>query len=150
LLLIDGVIPQRNAAKRALRDSGVAGITVATLAKRLEEVYTTSSDFPVIFPRTSEELFLLQRIRDEAHRFAITAQRSKRSKGIASTLLEVPGLGERKVRLLLRKFGSLKRIRLASAEEIATLPGFGMQLAEQIKNFLADFPQGPAGDTPKD
>jgi excinuclease ABC subunit C len=150
LLLIDGGIPQRNAAKRALRDSGVAGITVATLAKRLEEVYTTSSDFPVIFPRTSEELFLLQRIRDEAHRFAITAQRSKRSKGIASTLLEVPGLGERKVRLLLRKFGSLKRIRLASAEEIATLPGFGMQLAEQIKNFLADFPQGPAGDTPKD
>ena len=150
LLLIDGGIPQRNAAKRALRDSGVAGITVATLAKRLEEVYTTSSDFPVIFPRTSEELFLLQRIRDEAHRFAITAQRSKRSKGIASTLLEVPGLGERKVRLLLRKFGSLKRIRLASVEEIATLPGFGVQLAEQIKNFLADFPQGPAGDTPKD
>lgn len=150
LLLIDGGIPQRNAAKRALSDSGVTGITVAALAKRLEEVYTTSSDFPVIFPRTSEELFLLQRIRDEAHRFAITAQRSKRSKGIVSTLLEIPGLGERKVRLLLRKFGSLKRIRLASAEEIATLPGFGMQLAEQIKNFLVDFPQEPAGDTPKD
>ena len=150
LLLIDGGLPQRNAAKRAVADSGVTGITVATLAKRLEEVYTTASDFPVIFPRTSEELFLLQRIRDEAHRFAITAQRAKRSKGIASTLLEVPGLGERKVRLLLRKFGSLKRIKQASAEEIATLPGFSVQLSVQIKNFLDDFPQGPAGDTPKD
>lgn len=136
LLLIDGGIPQRNAALKALRESGIQGITVATLAKRLEEVFVSGTDDPVIFPRTSEELFLLQRIRDEAHRFAITAQRSKRSKGIASTLLEVPGLGEMRVRLLIRKFGSLKRIKAASSEEIATLPGFSQKQAERVKSFL--------------
>lgn len=146
LLLIDGGLTQLGAARRALSDSGVTGITIATLAKRLEEVYTTDSDYPIVFPRSSEELFLLQRIRDEAHRFAITAQRSKRSKTIASTLLEVPGLGERKVRLLLRKFGSLKRIRSASAEEIATLPGFSLKQGEQVIAFLNDFAEG---DTPK-
>lgn len=149
LLLIDGGLPQLGAARRALRDSGVAGITIATLAKRLEEVFTTSSEFPVIFPRSSEELFLLQRIRDEAHRFAITAQRAKRTKSIASTLLEVPGLGERKVRLLLRKFGSLKRIKAASAQEIGSLPGFSESQGEQILNFLNDFPQADTPDTPK-
>ena len=149
LLLIDGGLPQLGAARRALADSQVEGVTVATLAKRLEEVFTTESDYPIIFPRTSEELFLLQRIRDEAHRFAISAQRAKRSKGIASTLLEIPGLGERKVRLLLRKFGSIKRIRAASSEEIATLPGFSIKLAEQIHEYLNDFPQGDTPDTPK-
>ena len=138
LLLIDGGIPQRNAAMRALVETGISGITVATLAKRLEEVYTSESDNPVIFPRTSDELFLLQRIRDEAHRFAITAQRSKRSKGIASTLLEVPGLGEMRVRLLIRKFGSLKRIKAASSEEIATLPGFSQKQAERLQSYLHD------------
>ena len=81
---------------------------------------------------------MLQRIRDEAHRSAITAQRSKRSKGIASTLLEVPGLGEMRVRLLIRKFGSLKRIGAASSEEIATLPGFSLKQADRVKAFLED------------
>lgn len=138
LLLIDGGIPQRNAAMRALKDSGVSGITVATLAKRLEEVFVSSSDYPVIFPRTSEELFLLQRIRDEAHRFAITAQRQKRSNSISSQLVEIPGLGERRARLLLRKFGSLKRIKLASVEEIATLPGFGPKIAQTVHEHLKD------------
>ncbi len=138
LLLIDGGIPQRNAAMRALQESGISGITIATLAKRLEEVFVAGQDEAVIFPRTSEELFLLQRIRDEAHRFAITAQRSKRSKGIASTLLEIPGLGEMRVRLLVRKFGSLKRIRVASSEEIATLPGFSVKQADRVKAFLED------------
>ena len=149
LMLIDGGLPQRGAALRALKDSGVGEITIATLAKRLEEVFTTDSDFPVIFPRTSEELFLLQRIRDEAHRFAITAQRAKRSKTISSQLLEVPGLGERKVRVLLRKYGSLKRIRAASAEEIATLEGFGIKLARQIGEYLGDLQEGDTRDTPK-
>lgn len=138
LLLIDGGIPQRNAAVRALEDSGVTDIAVATLAKRLEEVFVSGSDYPVILPRTSEELFLLQRIRDEAHRFAITAQRKKRSKSIASALLEIPGLGERRARLLLRKFGSIKRIKLASAEEIAALPGFGPKIAQLIHDGLKD------------
>lgn len=122
LLLIDGGIPQRNAAMRALSESGISGITIATLAKRLEEVFVAGHEEPVIFPRTSEELFLLQRIRDEAHRFAITAQRSKRTKGIASTLLEVPGLGEMRVRLLVRKFGSLKRIRQPAARRLRPFP----------------------------
>ena len=138
LLLIDGGIPQRNAAMRALSESGITGITIATLAKRLEEVFVAGQEEPVIFPRTSEELFLLQRIRDEAHRFAITAQRSKRSKGIASTLLDIPGLGEMRVRLLVRKFGSLKRIRASSSEEIATLPGFSLKQADRVKAFLED------------
>jgi excinuclease ABC subunit C len=138
LLLIDGGLPQRNAALRAVADSGVTGITVATLAKRLEEIYTGFDDYPLILPRTSEELFLLQRIRDEAHRFAITAQRASRSKSISSQLLEIDGLGERRARLLLRKFGSIKRIRAASAEEIAQLPGFGPKIAEIVLTALTD------------
>ena len=138
LLLIDGGIPQRNVAVKALKDSGIDDIMVATLAKRLEEVFVSGSDYPVILPRTSEELFLLQRIRDEAHRFAIAAQREKRSKGIASQLVEIPGLGEQRARLLLRKFGSLKRIRLASVEEIASLPGFGPKIAQIVHENLAE------------
>lgn len=136
LMLIDGGMPQRNAALRALKDSGVQGVTIATLAKRLEEIFVSSSDYPVILPRTSEELFLLQRIRDEAHRFAIAAQRASRSKSISSQLLEIPGLGEAKARALLRKFGSLKRIKLATVEEISDLPGFSSKLAQQIRDSL--------------
>jgi excinuclease ABC subunit C len=139
LILIDGGIPQRNASAIALADAGIEDITIATLAKRLEEVYTTHSENPVVFPRSSEELFLLQRIRDEAHRFAISAQRAKRSAGISSMLLELPGLGETKVRLLIKKFGSIKRLKTASAEEIAGLPGFSKTqaeiLVEQLKSF---------------
>ncbi len=138
LMLIDGGLPQRNAAIRAIQDSGVEGITIATLAKRLEEIYIDGDDFPLILPRTSEELFLLQRIRDEAHRFAITAQRASRSKSISSQLLEIDGLGERRARLLLRKFGSLKRIKLASVEEISLLPGFGPKIAEIVLKALSD------------
>jgi excinuclease ABC subunit C len=140
LLLIDGGLPQRNAAAKALTDAGIDDITIATLAKRLEEVFTTGSDSPVIFPRSSEELFLLQRIRDEAHRFAITAQRAKRTSSIASTLLDLPGLGEAKVRLLIRKFSSLKRLRAASAEEIADLPGFSQAQAKKLLEQLEQLP----------
>ena len=149
LLLIDGGIPQRNVAVKALKDSGIEDIMVATLAKRLEEVFVSGSDYPVILPRTSEELFLLQRIRDEAHRFAIAAQRERRSKGIASQLVEIPGLGEQRARLLLRKFGSLKRIRLASMEEIASLPGFGPKIAQIVHENLADSEIIHTRDTPK-
>jgi len=136
LMLIDGGMPQRNAALRALKDSGVQGVTIATLAKRLEEIFVSGTDYPIILPRTSEELFLLQRIRDEAHRFAIAAQRASRSKSISSQLLEIPGLGEARARALLRKFGSLKRIRVASLAEISDLPGFSAKLAQQIKESL--------------
>ena len=138
LLVIDGGLPQLHAAERALTDSGITGMSVISLAKRLEEVYVSGTSYPTILPRTSEELFLLQRIRDEAHRFAISAQRATRSKGITSALLEIPGLGEQKARLLLRKFGSIKRLKLASEAEIASLPGFGDKLAKIVADHLSD------------
>ena len=136
LLLIDGGLPQVNAARRALVDSGTEDIAVCGIAKRLEEVWVPGEDFPVILPRTSDELFLLQRIRDEAHRFAIEAQRKKRSKSIQSQLLSIPGLGDKRARQLLRRFGSATRLRQASAEEIADLPGIGVALAEEIHRHL--------------
>ena len=136
LLIVDGGLPQVNAAQRAIDESGVSGLTVIGLAKRLEEVWRPGSDFPVIFPRATDELFLLQRIRDEAHRFAITYQRQKRASSIASVLSEISGLGEKRVSALLKHFGSAKRLKLASADEIAQVAGIGPVLAEQIVNAL--------------
>jgi excinuclease ABC subunit C len=136
LLIVDGGLPQVNAAARAIRDSGVEGLHVVGLAKRLEEVWVPAEEFPVIFPRATDELFLLQRIRDEAHRFAITYQRQKRSSSIASTLGEIQGLGEKRVNALLKHFGSAKRLKLASADEISSVAGIGPILAQQIVHSL--------------
>jgi excinuclease ABC subunit C len=136
LLIVDGGLPQVNAAQRAINESGVAGLTVIGLAKRLEEVWRPKRDFPVILPRATDELFLLQRIRDEAHRFAITYQRQKRSSTISSALIEIPGLGEKRVNALLKHFGSAKRLKLASADEIAEVAGIGPVLAQQIQETL--------------
>jgi excinuclease ABC subunit C len=136
LLIVDGGLPQVNAAARAIRDSGVQGLYVVGLAKRLEEVWVPGDEFPVILPRATDELFLLQRIRDEAHRFAITYQRQKRSSSIASTLGEIPGLGEKRVNALLKHFGSAKRLRLATADEISSVAGIGPILAQQIVHSL--------------
>jgi excinuclease ABC subunit C len=136
LLIVDGGIPQVNAAQRAVSESGVSGLTVVGLAKRLEEVWRPGSDFPVILPRATDELFLLQRIRDEAHRFAITYQRQKRSSSIVSTLSDIPGLGEKRVSALLKRFGSAKRLKLASADEISEVAGIGPILAQQIVEAL--------------
>ena len=136
LLIVDGGLPQVNAAQRAIDDSGIEGLTVIGLAKRLEEVWRPGSDFPVILPRATDELFVLQRIRDEAHRFAITYQRQKRSSSIASQLSEVQGLGEKRVSALLKHFGSAKRLKLASAEEIAEVAGIGPILAQEILKTL--------------
>lgn len=136
LLIVDGGLPQVNAAQRAVNESGVQGLTVIGLAKRLEEVWRPHTDFPVIFPRATDELFLLQRIRDEAHRFAITYQRQKRASSIASGLGEIAGLGEKRVSALLKHFGSAKRLKLASAEEIAEVAGIGPVLAQQIVQTL--------------
>ncbi len=136
LLIVDGGIPQVNAAQRAVEESGVRGLTVVGLAKRLEEVWRPGNDFPVILPRSTDELFLLQRIRDEAHRFAITYQRQKRSSSIVSTLGEIPGLGEKRVNALLKRFGSAKRLKLASADEIGEVAGIGPILAQQIVESL--------------
>ena len=136
LLIVDGGLPQVNAAARAIKDSGVEGLSVVGLAKRLEEVWVPGDEFPVILPRATDELFLLQRIRDEAHRFAITYQRQKRSSSIASTLSEIPGLGEKRVSALLKHFGSAKRLRIATADEISSVAGIGPILAQQIVHSL--------------
>ena len=136
LLIVDGGLPQVNAAARAIKDSRVEGLTVVGLAKRLEEVWVPGDEFPVILPRATDELFLLQRIRDEAHRFAITYQRQKRSSSIASTLGDIPGLGEKRVNALLKHFGSAKRLRIATADEISSVAGIGPILAQQIVHSL--------------
>lgn len=137
LLLIDGGLPQVNAAAKALVDSGIDDIAICGIAKRLEEVWIPGDQYPVILPRTSDELFLLQRIRDEAHRFAIEAQRKKRSKSIQSQLLDINGLGEKRAKQLLRRFGSATRLRNATAEEIGDVPGIGIELARQISEQLS-------------
>jgi excinuclease ABC subunit C len=132
LLIVDGGQPQVNAAQRALNDLGITDINIVGLAKRLEEIWLPNNPFPTILPRGTEALFLLQRVRDEAHRFAITAQRQKRKSSIATELLNIEGLGEKRVTALLRRFGSAKRLRAASVEEIAEVAGIGQVLAESI------------------
>ncbi|MBU6144306.1 MAG: excinuclease ABC subunit UvrC [Acidobacteria bacterium] len=133
LLVVDGGAPQVNAAKRALEASGISDIAVIGLAKRLEEIWLPNEAFPVILPRATEALFLLQRIRDEAHRFAITAQRKQRKSSIATELGQIEGLGDKRVNALLRRFGSAKRLRLATVAEISEVAGIGPKLAEAIK-----------------
>ena len=140
LIVVDGGIPQVGAAKKAISESPVPELALCGLAKRLEEVWVPDSDFPVILPRGSEELFLLQRIRDESHRFALTASRKKRSSTISSALMDIPGLGEKRVTALLRRFGSAKRLKLASLEEISDVAGIGAALAEEILIQLKQTP----------
>ena len=138
LLVVDGGQPQVNAAQRAIDDSGIGGLTVVGIAKRLEEVWRPHDPFPVVLPRASDELFMLQRIRDEAHRFAINFQRTKRKSSIASSLSEVSGLGEKRVNALLKHFGSAKRLRQATADEISDVAGIGPILAIEIRRQLGD------------
>ncbi|RLP74267.1 excinuclease ABC subunit UvrC [Mycetocola tolaasinivorans] len=137
LLIVDGGQPQVAAAKRALEDSGQTGIQLAGIAKRLEELWLPDSDYPVILPRNSEALFLIQRLRDEAHRFAITHQRSRRKRDITTILGEIPGLGPARISALLKHFGSVSRLREADAVAIAEVPGLGETLAETIVSTLA-------------
>ncbi|MCW2795376.1 excinuclease ABC subunit UvrC, partial [Nocardioides sp.] len=138
LVVVDGGPPQVAAAKRALDELGIDDIPVCGLAKRLEEVWLPVQEDPVILARSSEGLYLLQRIRDEAHRFAITHHRSRRSKSMVESLLDdVPGLGEVRRKTLLKHFGSLKKLRLATVDEIAMAPGIGPTTATAIKDALA-------------
>ncbi len=147
LVIVDGGAPQVNAAARVLTELGVDDIAVCGLAKAREEVWLPGDDFPVVLPRTSEGLYLLQRVRDEAHRFAITYHRARRSKRMTSSALDtVPGLGEHRRKALLKQFGSLKRLKAASIDEIATVPGIGRRTAEAVAAALGD-PQGPARGT---
>jgi excinuclease ABC subunit C len=133
LVVVDGGPPQVAAAQRALDELGIDDVPVCGLAKRLEEVWLPSQDDPVILPRTSEGLYLLQRVRDEAHRFAITHHRARRSKTMVESVLDdVAGLGEVRRKSVLRRFGSLKRLRAATVEEIAEVPGIGMRTAQAI------------------
>jgi len=133
LVVVDGGAPQVNAAGAVLRELGVTDVAVCGLAKRLEEVWQADEPFPVILPRTSEGLYLLQRVRDEAHRFAITFHRQRRSKRMTASALDgVAGLGEIRRKALLRRFGSLKRLAAANIDEIAEVPGIGRRTAEAV------------------
>ncbi|MFT4218959.1 MAG: excinuclease ABC subunit UvrC [Microbacterium sp.] len=137
LLVVDGGKPQVEAAARALRESGHEQIALCGIAKRLEEVWLPGEDYPVVLPRTSEALYLLQRLRDEAHRFAITHQRKRRRRDIQSVLAEVPGLGEARIKALLRHFGSVAALKRAEPDEISALAGIGPALAASIHAHLA-------------
>lgn len=138
LLIVDGGQPQVAAAKRALDESGVTGIQLAGIAKRLEEIWLPDSDFPVILPRNSDALFLIQRLRDEAHRFAITYQRARRKRDIGTVLGEISGLGPSRVKELLKHFGSVAQLRKATPEQIAEVRGVGPTLAAAIFERLSE------------
>ena len=144
LIVVDGGAPQVSAAARALEELGVTDIALCGLAKRLEEVWLPHNSDPLILPRTSEGMYLLQRIRDEAHRFAITFHRSRRSKVMLESVLdEIEQLGHIRRAALLDRFGSVSAIRKASVEEIAATPGIGEKIATIIWNHLSHMGEGP-------
>ncbi|MFF3824058.1 excinuclease ABC subunit UvrC [Streptomyces griseus] len=149
LVVVDGGQPQVAAARRALDELGIDDIAVCGLAKRLEEVWLPDDDDPVVLPRSSEGLYLLQRVRDEAHRFAITYQRAKRAKRIRSSPLDdVTGLGETRKQALIKHFGSVKKLRQATIDEICEVPGIGRRTAESVVAALATTaPAAPAVNT---
>ncbi|GGL24660.1 excinuclease ABC subunit UvrC [Phycicoccus endophyticus] len=148
LVVVDGGLPQVNAAARALEEVGAVDVAVVGLAKRLEEVWLPGEEHPVVLPRSSEGLYLLQRLRDEAHRFAITFHRQRRSTAMTRSALDaVPGLGEKRRQALLKRFGSVKRIRAASLEELIEVPGIGPGLAATVAAELGSAePELPAVD----
>ncbi|KAF3464811.1 excinuclease ABC subunit UvrC [Streptomyces sp. Tu 3180] len=149
LVVVDGGAPQVAAARRALDELGIDDIAVCGLAKRLEEVWLPGDDDPVVLPRTSEGLYLLQRVRDEAHRFAITYQRTRRAKRFRSGPLDdVPGLGETRKQALIKHFGSVKKLRSATIDQICEVPGIGRKTAETVAAALAAAaPAAPAVNT---
>ncbi|MFB9433738.1 excinuclease ABC subunit UvrC [Streptoalloteichus tenebrarius] len=147
LLVVDGGAPQVEAAADVLAELGVTDVAVVGLAKRLEEVWVPGEADPLILPRTSEALYLLQRVRDEAHRFAIGYHRQKRSKRMTASALDaVPGLGQTRRAALLKHFGSVRRLREASVEEISAVPGVGRRTAEAVRAALAVAAGGAAED----
>ena len=136
LILVDGGQPQVNAAARALRESGIDKVAVVGLAKRLEELWHPNSDYPVILPRDSDALYLVQRARDEAHRFALRYQKSKRTKVLTSTLNELEGIGPKRVQSLIAHFGSPTAVRAATKDELLQVPGIGDDTAKRILDSL--------------
>jgi len=142
LIVVDGGAPQVAAAQRALDELRISDVALCGLAKRLEEVWMPGDKDPLILPRTSEGMYLLQRIRDEAHRFAITFHRSRRSKVMLESLLdEIPQLGETRRAALLDRFGSVTAMRKASVEELASTPGIGATIAAIIFGHLQNLSQ---------
>ena len=150
LVVVDGGPLQAEAAARALAELGIDDVAVCGLAKRLEEVWIPGEEYPVILPRSSEGLYLLQRVRDEAHRFAIAYHRAKRGKAATTSALDdVPGLGPARRKALLKQFGSVRKLGAASIEEIAAVPGIGTRLAATISAALAGGrPRTPPGPGP--
>ena len=148
LVVVDGGAPQVAAAQRALDELGISEVALCGLAKRLEEVWLPGEDDPVVLPRTSEGLYLLQRVRDEAHRFAIAYHRQKRSAAMTASGLDgIAGLGEARKKALLRHFGSLKRLKAATVEEVMEVPGLGRRTAEAVVSALSSAPDAaPAFD----
>jgi excinuclease ABC subunit C len=137
LVIIDGGKGQLGAAVQVMRELGVYEIPTVGLAKRHEEIFLPGEDEPVILPRGSEGLYLVQRIRDEAHRFAITYHRQVRGKSATKSALDsIPGVGPKRKKALLRKFGSVKAIREAPLEEVASTVGFTRALAERVKEQI--------------
>ncbi len=148
LVVVDGGAPQVAAARAALDELGLTEVVVVGLAKRLEEVWLAGEEFPVILPRGSEGLYLLQRARDEAHRFAITHHRGRRSKSMVESVLDnVPGLGELRRKALLKHFGSLRKLKGARLDDIAQVPGIGPRTAIAIKTALDAEPAPEALNT---
>ncbi|MFD4153009.1 excinuclease ABC subunit UvrC [Streptomyces hydrogenans] len=149
LVVVDGGQSQVAAARRALDELGIDDVAVCGLAKRLEEVWLPGDDDPVVLPRSSEGLYLLQRVRDTAHDFAIRYQRSKRTKRLRSSPLDaVPGLGDTRKQALIKHFGSVKRLKQATIEQICEVPGFGRKTAEAVAVALARAaPAAPAVNT---
>jgi excinuclease ABC subunit C len=148
LVVVDGGAPQVAAAQRALDELGVDDVALCGLAKRLEEVWLPNDSHPVLLPRTSEGLYLLQRVRDEAHRFAITHHRNRRSRSMTASALDgIPGLGETRRKALLRHFGSLRRLSAAGVDEIGVVPGIGPQTAQAVVEALAARRPEPAVNT---
>lgn len=148
LIVVDGGAPQVAAAKAALDALGQGDIPLIGLAKRLEEVWRSDEEYPLILPRSSEGLYLLQRARDEAHRFAIGHHRGRRSKAMVDSMLDgVPGLGELRRKALLKHFGSMRKLRAASVDDIALVPGIGRKTAGAVKAAIAQTPATEALNT---
>jgi excinuclease ABC subunit C len=138
LVIVDGGKGQLSAAVGALDELGIRDVPLSGLAKRFEELYLPGRSAPVVLPRRSQALYLVQRIRDEAHRFAITYHRDVRGKrALRSQLDDIEGIGPGRKRALLKRFGSVRRIKEASVEEVASTPGISRQLAERLKAQLA-------------
>ncbi|BBZ53984.1 UvrABC system protein C [Mycolicibacterium phocaicum] len=149
LFVVDGGAPQVNAAAAVLDELGVTDVAVIGLAKRLEEVWVPEQPDPLIMPRNGEGLYLLQRVRDEAHRFAISYHRSKRSKRMTASVLDaIPGLGEHRRKALVTHFGSVARLKEAGVDELTAVPGIGAATAQAVVDALRSDSQPDSGAAP--